>query len=205
MVKSNRPRDAAQITSNLKRVSYRLVCSIAQRLGVWALPIVVGALVIAELSSRFSFFGNGPMAPIEENAEAKRVQLLRNDVLYYTSDLGVAVKLARRRGRDMLASFDVFQSALRVTSAGWPCAIKRVEIRLEERGTERRCLRTSQPTVVIDQTNFVVLRPLLKELQTVILEGDGTGRGKLPESPYYANPVERDKWHILEEPDFDAR
>jgi hypothetical protein len=63
--------------------------------------------------------------------------------------------------------------------------------------------RASQSTIVIDQTKFVVLLPLLRELQTLILDGGGTGYGKLPKSQQFAEPVNREKWQSLEQPEFD--
>jgi hypothetical protein len=48
----------------------------------------------------------------------------------------------------------------------------------------------NSPAVAVDAKNFTELLPLLKDIETLILVGDGTGRGKLPYSGYEAEPAE---------------
>jgi hypothetical protein len=50
----------------------------------------------------------------------------------------------------------------------------------------------NNPAVAVDAKNFTELLPLLKDIETLILVGDGTGRGKLPYSRYEAEPAELD-------------
>jgi hypothetical protein len=42
----------------------------------------------------------------------------------------------------------------------------------------------------LDPKSFRELRPLLTEIRTLILQGDGTGRGKMLDSGYEAEPAE---------------
>jgi hypothetical protein len=195
----------AQATSNIKRDLFRLLSGIVQRLGVWALPVGVVALALAGLSDRVTFIGDAGRAPGRDNVRTQRAKPYRLEVLYYTRDFVDLVTESRKRGRDLLASFDAFESAREEASSGWPLAVKQVSLAHEDTITERHVARASRPTVVIDRTSFAALLPLLQELQGLILEGDGTGSGKLHKSHYFAVPVSRAKWHILERPDFDER
>ncbi len=43
---------------------------------------------------------------------------------------------------------------------------------------------------MIEQANFADLLPILEELRRLILEGDGSGRGRLPRSGYHAEPAD---------------
>ena len=43
---------------------------------------------------------------------------------------------------------------------------------------------------IVDETNFAELRPYLEDLRSVILDGDGSGCGRLRRSGYQAQPVE---------------
>jgi hypothetical protein len=44
--------------------------------------------------------------------------------------------------------------------------------------------------VVIDQAKFAELLPILEELRSLIIEGDGSGRGRLPKSGLQAETVD---------------
>jgi hypothetical protein len=189
--------------SNLGYSSFRLARRIAQSLSVFFLPIVVLALVVAAVTGHLNFIGDGSLAPGRENGLVKAPKPFRRDVIYYRSDLIDVIKESRTRGRDPLASFDVFKSACQDASTAWPYPIKPVELRFEAWGKEMHYAHTSQPTVHIDQENFAALLPLLRELQTLILEGGGAGRGELPTSHHLAEPVDREKWQNLERPEFD--
>ncbi len=52
-----------------------------------------------------------------------------------------------------------------------------------------RSLAGSIPRVRIEATNFREVSPLLKEIRVLIIEGDGSGRGKLRLSGYEAEPA----------------
>ena len=176
---------------------------IARWLCVFALPIVVAALVVAGVTGHVNCTGDGRPAPGGQNDTVKAPRPFQLNVIYYSRDFVDVMKVSRKRGRDPLASFDVFKSACQDASAGWPFVIKRVKLRYEDWIREMHFTRASESTIVIDQTNFDAQLPLLKELQTLILEGGGAGRGKLPKSQRCAEPVNREKWHILEQPEFD--
>ena len=50
----------------------------------------------------------------------------------------------------------------------------------------------NSPAVAVDAKDFTESLPLLKEIETLILVGDGTGRGKLPYSGHEAESAELD-------------
>ncbi len=202
MAKFGRRFRAAQIASAICSCAFVMIYRVAQSLCVLALPITVAALVVAGVSGHSNFTSGARPEADGENGLVKKPKPFRLGVAYYTREFVDVVEKSRERGRDPLASFDALESAWRDASH-WPFAIKCVEVSYDDPTTERLIARTSQPTVVIDQTNFAALLPLLRELQTLILEGGGVGRGKLPQSQRFAEPVNREKWHILEQPEFD--
>jgi hypothetical protein len=203
MAKHGQRFRAGEVISNIGYGLLRLARGIAQSLCVFALPIVVVALVVAGVTGQLNFTGDGDLASGRKNGLVKAPKPFRLDVIYYMRDFVDVIQDSRKRGRDPLVSFDVFKSACQDSSTGWPFAIKRVEVRREVWSTEMHVTRTSQPTVVIDQMNFAAQMPLLRELQTLILEGGAAGSGELPKSHHFAEPVNREKWHHLERPEFD--
>jgi hypothetical protein len=51
----------------------------------------------------------------------------------------------------------------------------------------------AKATVVVDETNFQELRPILEDIRSLILEGDGSGCGRLNRSGYHAQPAHATK------------
>jgi hypothetical protein len=127
------------------------------------------------------------------------------EIIYYSADLISVVRKGRPRDRDVLANFDVFQSAWRVHSAARPFTFKLVTLPTEEPITGKAVAGAIRPTVQLERTNFDELVPLLKDLRAMILEGDGFGRGNLRQGGHAAEPVQPEKWHLIEAPDFDPR
>jgi len=170
--------------------AFRLVRGAFSSLGVWILPIVVGALTAAALSGSLSFHrGSGPQPDHDKTVIDGEKPLSVID-LYYTADYVEVVKKAHEQGGDILASVQTLESAWIAASPAMPLTIRLVSSAPLEPAPGNVVSPVLRATAVIDQTNFDELRPLLDDLRNLILEGDGSGYGRLRRSGYQAQPAE---------------
>jgi hypothetical protein len=168
------------------KVVYRTLA----RLAVWAFPIVVGIVVALGVTGHFHLrWGAGSKAD-PGNVVLEAEQPFRAEYLFYSRDLMKVVKQAERDGRDILTAFDRMESAWKEVSPTKALAVKFVTAPLTEPITGKSVLQIFRPTVVVYKDNFDELRPILQELRMLILEGDGSGKGRLPRCGYHAEPAE---------------
>jgi hypothetical protein len=151
---------------------------------IWMMLILTGAgLTIAHIGF-FSTFESA--VDPEENA----ARPIWRDGHLYSSEFITAVRRAHEEGRDLLADYAAFRSIWDEISPGAPMILKVVRptppgpyakayLRLSRRGA-----------VPVDASSFPEMRPVLVEIRTLIVEGDGSGRGKLDSSGYEAEPAE---------------
>jgi len=179
--------------SNIMTGTYRLVGRAVASLGVWFMPIIVGALMVAALSGSLSLHpGTGPSRDPQRAAiDGEKPFSVMN--LYYSSDYIRVVKKAHEERRDILTDIQALESAWKAASPRTPLMIELVAVPSSEPVTENAYAPGLNAKVVIDETNFCDLRPLLDDLRKLILEGDGTGCGRLRCSGYESQPVETAK------------
>jgi hypothetical protein len=177
--------------SNILGAAFSFVRRGCSSLGVWIMPIVVGALVAAALSGGLSFHrGAGQDGDQDKGAAVGEMPFSEVD-LYYSDDYIRVVKTAQERGNDLLASFHALESAWNATSPATPLTIKLVSAPRTEPVTGRSAFPILTDNEVVDESSFSELRGLLDDLRTLILDGDGSGRGRLNRSGYNAHPADR--------------
>jgi hypothetical protein len=117
---------------------------------------------------------------------------LRVDVLHYSSRFVHVIDAAHRLRRNILSDHAALEAAWRVASPHEPLAIKFVGSPLfeYERLTGRRVGPIVRPTIRIGEDNFADWRPLLADVRELILEGDGSGRGRLGRTGFQAEPAD---------------
>jgi hypothetical protein len=108
----------------------------------------------------------------------------------YTSKFVIAVKNANRQRRDMLADYATFCSVWSEVSPNEPMMFKMVSPATMDPRSKKVLPALNGPTIDVNAKNFAEILPLFDEISTLILEGDGTGRGRLQFSGYEAEPAE---------------
>ncbi len=180
-----------QAASNIMGAAFRLVHRVVASLGVWILPIAVVALTAAALSGSLSFHsGSGPNTDPDKVAMdgEKPFSVIE---LYYSGEYIEVVKKAHRERLDILASVQTLESAWNAASPAMPLTIELVSSVLPEPVTGKLPAPGLRATAAIDETNFQELRPLLEDVRNLILEGDGSGYGRLRCSGYQAQPADK--------------
>jgi len=171
----------------------RLVRRAVASLGVWLLPIVVGALTVAALSGKPSFHGGSGPQPERDKTVVDGEQPFSIVELYYSAGYVEVVKKAHEQGRDILASIQTLESAWTAASPASPLAIRLVSSAPPETVAANTAFPTLRATAMIDETSFREMRPILEDIRDLILEGDGDGCGRLRRSAYQAQPADGDE------------
>lgn len=181
---------AGRAASRVAGAASRLVWRAFSSLGVWIMPIVVGALMAVALNGTLNFrMGSGP-DPDHDRIAIDGEQPIFFVDLYYSGEYVKVVRSAHQQGDDILASALTFESAWNAASPAMPLTIKFVSSPHSEPVAENSARhRTFTTTAVVDETNFQELRPILDDIRNLILEGDGSGCGRLNRSGYQAQPA----------------
>lgn len=183
-----KPGGLAQAASHATKSAGRVLWHAVSSLGVWFLPITVGALVAAAVTGSLTLHrGAGTPSDQDKVVLAERPFMAVN--LYYPQCYIEIVQRARRDGRDILASFGTLQSAWNAASPDAPLAIKLVTSSLPEPITGKVVSPVLAASAVIDEASFQEMLPLLEDIRQLILQGDGSGRGQLSHSGYAAEPA----------------
>ena len=152
------------------------------RLVFWLLLMLVGGglVMVSVALRRYDQFG------AEQDNHGPRP--ISRFIQLYSSRFVIAVKNSRH---DFLADYDEFYSIWNEASPHEPMMLRMIRPAAIEPISGRSVQAgVSSRTEVVDRHNFAELRPLLMETRTLILEGDGSGSGKLPYSGYEAEPAE---------------
>jgi hypothetical protein len=115
---------------------------------------------------------------------------IRTDIQLYSRKFVIASRHAFGQRREFLASYSTFCAIWKEVSPKKPMKLKVISPAGVEPASKKFIPAINSPTVAVDAENFTELLPLLKEIETLIIVGDGTGRGKLPYSGYEAEPAE---------------
>jgi len=115
-----------------------------------------------------------------------------SDIVQYSSRFRIAVQVAHRDRRDILASHAAFCAIWSEVSPNEPMIVKFVSPATIDRRSGKPVWAGYGEPNPVDPKTFRMLHPVLVEIRTLILEGDGSGRGKLAISGYLAEPAERE-------------
>jgi hypothetical protein len=148
------------------------------------LPVIVASLGLA--GGRLASRGCGkPAAQIEH----ENFQAARRDVQRYSAQYINAVHYADREHRDLLANYAAFREVWEAVSPREPMLIQTISpVSVDVRGNPV-LPEVIRPPGVVSAENFQEFLPLLRDLQRLTIEGDGTGRGLLPATHFAAEPA----------------
>jgi hypothetical protein len=179
-----------QVASTMTDAANRLVRRTVASLGVWFMPIIVGALTVAALTGSLSFHrGSGPsLDPTGVAIEGEKPFSAVS--LYYSQDFVTVVKKARRERRDILANIQALESAWNDACPSMPLTLELISLPGPEPAAGKSFAPKLKSTTVVDAKSFDEVRPMLDDLRNLIVEGDGTGFGRLRCAGYDAQPVE---------------
>jgi hypothetical protein len=110
--------------------------------------------------------------------------------LLYPVALSIVIKRADREGRDILGDFEALQAAWRLECGDKPLTFSFVHLLRTEPFTGQQLRIAMNSPHCVTRAIFLEVVPLLREIRTLILAGDGMGRGVLPRSGYMAGPDE---------------
>ncbi len=193
MTRQNKLTGIGRAASSMVSAAFHLVRRAVASLGVWLLPIIVGALTAAALSGSLSLHkGSGP-DPDRDQVVVDGEKPFSVIDLYYSDDFITVVKDAHRDRHDILANVQALDSAWTATSPAMPLTIELFSSVSSDPITGRLPAPELRAKAVIDETNFQELRPILEDLRELILDGDGTGSGQLRRSGYQAQPANAGK------------
>jgi hypothetical protein len=182
-----------QAASNMMGAAFGFVRHTVASLGVWLLPIVVGALTAAAVSGSLSLHrGSRPNAD-RDKVTVDAEKPLSVVELYYSGDYVKVVKRAHREQFDILADIKSLESAWNTALPATPLTIELVSSAVPESTVGKSPAPGLTVTAVVDETNFDELRPILEDVRNLILDGDGSGYGRLRCSGYQAQPTEPGK------------
>jgi hypothetical protein len=156
-------------------------------LGVWIMPIVVGALVAAAATGSSSWYRNA--CPDYDDVIVRGERPFAVVTVYYPAKYIEVIKTAQREGHNVLRSFRALDSAWSAAAPATPLAIKTVYVPLPEPFTGRQVFPVLEASLVTDTSTFQSLLPILEDLRELILDGDGSGRGRLTRSRCAARPA----------------
>jgi hypothetical protein len=185
--KVTRTRQALEV---IMGAAFRFVGRALSSLAVWTMPIVVVGITVSALTGQLNFHRGSGLAPDPEQAviDGERPYMLVR--LYYSDDYIKIVKKAHEQGNDILADFKALESAWNASAPSTSFALELVTEADPEPSTGTAIAPVLRVPVAINGTNFTELRPYLTDLRTVIVEGDGSGCGRLRHSGYQAQPAE---------------
>lgn len=110
-------------------------------------------------------------------------------VLRHAARFIVLANRARRDREDFLASFEALERAWKTVGGNQKLTIQLIVAPSVEPYTGKRVARSWHAPVAVDQSTFEEMLPVLKEIATLIVEGDGSGRGRLFISGFDVEPV----------------
>jgi hypothetical protein len=190
MVRQRKLTETRPAVVVIARAAFRFASRGLATLVVWAMPIAVVVLTALALTGGFNAHtGSGPM-PDGDGAAFGWTQPLVVARLYYSSEYITIVKQANARGRDVLLDYNAFDSAWRAASPTAPLAIEQVHSPSPRPNTGQANSPVLRSRVVVSESSFEELRPYLEDLRSIIVEGDGSGCGRLLRSGYQAQPAE---------------
>ncbi len=162
----------------------RRVCKSMVSLVTWLSLIVAGGTLGA---GYFSFRGCDRQTANPEEIAAGPI---RTDIQRYSGRFIIAVKKSVADERDLLADYETFAAVWAEVSPEQPMLLKLVSPASVDRASKKAVPPIDSPAVTIDEKSFAEYAPLLDEISTLILNGDGTGRGRLAVSGYVAEPAD---------------
>jgi len=130
--------------------------------------------------------------PLDQSLD--RIHLARDGyfqtVVRYPAKFIKVVNDAHRKDEDILTSFETLDRAWKAGAGDEPLSIRLITPPSVDGYTGGSAAEVIDPASPIQSANFQVLLPFLKDIRTLILEGDGDGRGRLAVSGYQAEPAE---------------
>jgi hypothetical protein len=114
----------------------------------------------------------------------------RRDIQRYSARYIDAVEHALRERRDLLGNYATFREIWGEVSPDQPLLVQMISPAALDFKSREIVPAVVRLPVAIDANNFGEYRPLLSDLRTLILEGDGTGRGRLPATHFDTEPAQ---------------
>jgi hypothetical protein len=115
---------------------------------------------------------------------------VRADTQRYSAKFVAATRKAEEEYRDLLADYETFAAAWSEVSPGEPMLLQIARPESFDESLNRTINAIRAPVVAVDATSFTEMSPILNEIRTLILTGDGSGRGVLARSRYQAEPMD---------------
>ncbi len=115
----------------------------------------------------------------------------RRDIRRYDARLIDAVRIGSTQKSDWLNSFQSFEEVWRVVSPDQPLWIQTISPRALDSASKEIIPPAYRRAVLIDKENFGEHRLLLRDIQGLILSGDGTGRGFVKATRFDVEPAEQ--------------
>jgi hypothetical protein len=163
--------------------------SVLKSLLSWVVSMLLTATVAGLMTGSVSMLGCGQSPDEQERVLGSPI---RTDILLYSRKFVIASRHAFGKRYEFLASYATFCAIWKEVSPQKPMMLKLISPAGVEPASKKVIPAINSPAVAVDAKNFTELLPLLKEIETLIIVGDGTGRGKLPYSGYEAEPAELD-------------
>jgi hypothetical protein len=182
--------DTRHAATAITRAVFRFGCRSLSSLMVWILPLLVAAVMVSLLTGRLSFHQSAGLDHDPDQTASDAKQPLMVVKLEYSRDYIKVVTKARERSHDFLASFKTLESAWNVVSPSRPFVFGLVSSPHTQPTTANGLPPALTTTVMVDEANFGELRTFLEDLRDLVVQGDGTGCGRLRRSGYLAQPVE---------------
>jgi hypothetical protein len=179
-----------QAAEDMARGAFRCAGRLLSGLVVWIMPIVVVALMAIALTGRFNFHTGSGLIPDEDKIATDGKQPLVAVKFYYSAGYLNVVKQAHERGRDVLLDFRTLNSAWLEAYPSTPFWLEQVHSPPSRANLGNGVVPVIRLKAIVDETNFAELRPYLEDLRSVILDGDGSGCGRLRRSGYQVQPAE---------------
>jgi hypothetical protein len=113
----------------------------------------------------------------------------RQTVLRYPARFIDLASRAHRDHENFLKSLEALERAWRAIGGDQKLTIQLIVLPAVEPYTGGHAAASWHPPLAVDQSTFEEMAPILKEICTLIVEGDGSGKGRLPISGYEVEPV----------------
>jgi hypothetical protein len=181
------PRSHVRVGGSSARTVHRAYRSLASLL-LW-LPLIVATGILG--AGSMSNHGSDQWPAYQEIVSALP---LRTDIQRYSARFTIAVKKSSADHRNLLEDYATFAAIWSEVSPEQPLLLKLVSPATVDPASKRVVPAIDNSPVAISEQDFAEFRPLLDDICTLIVSGDGTGRGKLPRSGYVAEPEEL-KWN----------
>jgi hypothetical protein len=113
----------------------------------------------------------------------------RQTVLRYPARFIDLANRAHRDHEDFLKSLEALESAWKVVGGDQKLTVQFIVLPALEPYTGGHAAPSWHPPLGVDQNTFEEMTPILKEIYSLIVEGDGSGKARLGISGYDVEPV----------------